>query len=175
MCLTFIAAENVATWYSGRPPYGGCNGNWGCILYLYADYDDDDGDMTNGTPHMQAIFATHNRQGFACDKPKVQDSGCLNTPNEAPVVVLVVPGSMHVTVKWTAVDSATNYQIFCAESINKFSQEKVLVATVASDVLNHTDSGLINGRKYYYLVIAKGSDDACFGPAIAYLYIGNPN
>jgi hypothetical protein len=132
------------------------------MSYLYAD--DDDGDITNGTPHMQAIFAAHDRQEIACDKPKVKDSGCLDSPGEAPVVS-VVAGSMQVTVKWTAVDSATNYQIFRAEGVNKCSQGKVLLATITSDVLNYTDSGLMNGREYYYLVIPKGSDDSCFGPA----------
>jgi hypothetical protein len=37
MRLTFIAAGNVATWYSGSPPYGGCGGDSGYLSYLLAD------------------------------------------------------------------------------------------------------------------------------------------
>ena len=37
MRLTFIAAGNVATWYSGSPPFGGCGGDSGYLSYLLAD------------------------------------------------------------------------------------------------------------------------------------------
>eukprot|EP00804_Cyclotella_cryptica_P028860 CCRYP_008443-RA/>CCRYP_008443-RA protein AED:0.06 eAED:0.06 QI:0/0.93/0.88/1/1/1/17/370/2761 len=162
MRLTFIAAGNVATWYSGNPPYGGCGGDSGYISYLLAD--DDDGDITNGTPHMQAIFAAHNRQEIACDTPTVQDSGCSGTPQEAPEVN-VIPGSMENIIQWTSVNDATNYQVFRTEGVYKCAQGKVLLATLPSDTLNFTDSGLMNGREYFYIVIPKGPDDACFGPA----------
>eukprot|EP00804_Cyclotella_cryptica_P001613 CCRYP_014950-RC/>CCRYP_014950-RC protein AED:0.25 eAED:0.25 QI:503/1/1/1/0.66/0.71/7/281/548 len=162
MRLTFIAAGNVATWYSGSPPYGGCGGNSGYLSYLYAD--DDDGDITNGTPHMRAIYAAHNRQEIACKNPKVRDSGCLDTPPEAPTVN-IVSWSMKNIVMWTSVSNAIEYQVFRAEGVSKCSQGKVLLATVPSDIMNYTDTGLMNGRDYYYIVIPKGKDAACFGPA----------
>jgi hypothetical protein len=37
MRLTFIAAGNVATWYSGSAPFGGCGGDSGYLSYLLAD------------------------------------------------------------------------------------------------------------------------------------------
>lgn len=35
--LTYIAAGNIDTWYSGSPPYGGCNSASGYRQYLAAD------------------------------------------------------------------------------------------------------------------------------------------
>ena len=50
--LTFIAANNVVSWYSDtQTSFGGCNGNSGYEAFLLAD--DDDGNIDNGTPHMQ--------------------------------------------------------------------------------------------------------------------------
>lgn len=139
--LTFIAAGNIATWYSGSPPYGGCGGDSGYLSYLIADgtsskclcyfmscpnqveshghhfttfKSDDDGNIANGTPHMQAIFSAHNRQQIACDTPVVQDSGCVGKPTDAPNIT-VVPGSMENVVTWTAVTNAVNYQVFRTE------------------------------------------------------------
>ncbi|KAL7486168.1 hypothetical protein ACHAW6_011765 [Cyclotella cf. meneghiniana] len=162
MRLTFIAAGNVATWYSGGPPYGGCGGNSGYLSYLYAD--DDDGDITNGTPHMTAIYAAHNRQEIACKRPTVRDSGCLDTPQEAPTLN-IVSGSMKNILMWTSVSNAIEYQVFRTEGVSKCAQGKVLLATVPSNTMNYTDTGLMNGRDYFYIVIPKGKDSACFGPA----------
>lgn len=134
------------------------------FIALYLFTQDDDGDITNGTPHMQAIFAAHNRQEIACDTPTVQDSGCSGTPRVAPEVT-VISGSMQNIITWTSVSNATNYQVFRTEGVYKCAQGKVLLATLPSDTLNFTDTGLMNGREYFYIVIPKGHDDACFGLA----------
>lgn len=83
----------------------------------------------------------------------------------APVVT-VVDGNMKSTVSWTAVAGAARYQVFRTEGLEQCGQGKVLIATVEStQALTYTDTGLANGRTYYYIVIAKGVSDACFGPA----------
>lgn len=92
---------------------------------------------------MQAIYAAHNRQEIACDEPPVQDSGCNDSPRDAPQLT-VTPGSMENFVSWTAVTDASYYQVFRTEGVYKCSQGKVLVATVSSDVLNYTDTGLVS-------------------------------
>jgi hypothetical protein len=61
------------------------------------------------------------------------------------------------------VSGATNYQVFRTEGIKKCSQGKVKLTTTKS--LSFTDTGLMNGREYYYIVIAKGPSDSCFGPS----------
>lgn len=63
--LTFIGAGNVGTWFTMTAPFGGCGANSGYLSYLAAD--DDDGDLTNGTPHMKAIYKAFNDQQIACN------------------------------------------------------------------------------------------------------------
>lgn len=51
--LTFIAAGNVQYWYAttlSAAPFAGCGSKSGYLSFL--DADDDDGSITNGTPHM---------------------------------------------------------------------------------------------------------------------------
>ena len=91
--LTFIAAGNIKTWYSGKPPFGGCGSASGYREYLAADGNgyicsllllyynvmlftnnspllfsppDDNGNLNDGTPHMSAIFKAFNDQEIAC-------------------------------------------------------------------------------------------------------------
>lgn len=52
--LTYIAAGNIQTWFSGSPPFGGCGTNSGYFSFLAAD--DDNGNLNDGTPHMEAIY-----------------------------------------------------------------------------------------------------------------------
>lgn len=70
---------------------------------------------------MRAIFAAHNRQEIACDEPTVQDSGCNDSPKEAPQLT-VTPGSMENIVSWTSVADASFYQVFRTEGVYKCQQ-----------------------------------------------------
>ena len=157
--LTFIAAGNVKTWYSGNPPYGGCGSASGYREYIAAD--DDNGNINDGTPHMSAIFKAFNDQEIACNSLTVKDSGCAGTPNIAPQVS-ITSGNMRSYINWSAVSGATNYQVFRTEGL-ECGLGKVKLTTTKS--LSYTDTGLMNGREYYYIVIAKGPSDSCFGPA----------
>jgi hypothetical protein len=160
--LTFIAAGATSTWFSGGPPNGGCGGSSGYLNYLAAD--DDDGDLTNGTPHMQAIYDAFNDQEIACASPAVQDSGCASTPT-APTTVSTSPGNKQISLSWDAVTDASGYEVFRAEGIFDCDFGKVKIANTVGT--SFTDSGLQNGRDYSYVVIPKGSSSSCFGPASA--------
>ncbi|MCP4665759.1 MAG: endopeptidase, partial [Deltaproteobacteria bacterium] len=72
--LTFIGAGATGTWFSGSPPFGGCAAGSGYLNYLAAD--DDNGNVNDGTPHMQAIYDAFNDQEIACNTPTPVDSGC---------------------------------------------------------------------------------------------------
>ena len=52
--LLLLNAGNIQTWFSGSPPFGGCGTNSGYFSFLAAD--DDNGNLNDGTPHMQAIY-----------------------------------------------------------------------------------------------------------------------
>lgn len=142
-------------------PWGGCGTNSGYLSFLAAD--DDNGNINDGTPHMKAIYKAFNDQEIACNVPTVKDSGCSGTPTEKPVVTVVGDNSK-ATLSWTAVSGVSKYQVFRTEGLD-CSQGKVLLATLSPNTRTYTDEGLANKRKYYYIVIPKGSNEACFGPS----------
>jgi len=160
--LTFLAAGNTSTWFSGGPPNGGCSGSSGYMNYLAAD--DDNGNLNDGTPHMTAIYNAFNDQEIACGSPSVQDSGCSGTPTTAPNVT-ATPGDNSVSLSWGSVSGASEYEVFRTEGVFACDFGKAKIGTTTGTSWN--DSGLQNGRDYSYVVIAKGSSDACFGPASA--------
>jgi hypothetical protein len=158
--LTYIGAGNVGTWYQCSPPFGGCAATGGYLNYLAAD--DDDMDLSNGTPHMQAIFDAFDRHELACATPTVADSGCAGVPTIAPAVN-GSPLDRGALLTWGAVGGATKYQIFRTDGVFGCDFGKILVGETTG--LSFADTGLQNGREYYYTVIPIGSHDACFGPA----------
>ncbi len=158
--LTYIGAGATSTWFSGGPPNGGCSGSSGYMNYLAAD--DDDGNLNNGTPHMQAIFRAFDDQEIACGSPTVQDSGCSGTPTVRPNVT-ATPGDNQVALSWGSVSGATEYQVFRAEGIFACDFGKVKVAETTGT--SFTDTNLQNGRDYSYVVIPIGGNDSCMGPA----------
>lgn len=111
---------------------------------------------------MKAIFDAFNEHEIACYTPTVQDSGCSGTPSDVPHVT-VTPGDMQAVITWSAVSGAINYQLFRSEGIKGCEQGKVKLTTTTS--LSFIDTGLMNDREYHYIVIPKGLNDACFGPA----------
>lgn len=158
--LTYIGAGNTGVWFAGGPPNGGCAATSGYMNYLAAD--DDNGDLTDGTPHMTAIYNAFNDQEIACQTPVVQDAGCSGSPTAAPVVTATA-NDKSVSLSWQNVANASSYEVFRTDSVFGCDFGKTRIAeTTGSDYL---DSGLQNGRDYSYIVIPKGSSDACFGPA----------
>ena len=158
--LTYIAAGNTGTWFSGGAPNGGCAGTSGYQNYLVAD--DDNGNLNDGTPHMAAIYAAFNDQEIACSTPSVQDAGCSGAPSSAPSVNASASDKA-VDLSWNAISGASNYEIFRTEGVFGCNFGKVKIAEITGT--SYTDTGLQNGREYSYVVMAKGSSDACFGPA----------
>jgi hypothetical protein len=158
--LTYIGAGNTGTWFSGGPPNGGCSSTSGYRNYLAAD--DDNGNINDGTPHMTAIWSAFDDQEIACGTPTVQNSGCSGVPTAAPNVT-ATPGANSVALSWGSVSGASSYDVFRAEGIFNCDWGKVKVGTTTGT--SFTDNGLQNGRNYSYVVIAKGSSAACFGPA----------
>jgi len=156
--LTFIAAGNTSVWFSGGPPNGGCAAASGYMNFLAAD--DDNGTLGDGTPHMQAIFDAFNDQEIACPTPTVQDRGCAGAPTSAPNVT-VTPGNNSATLTWTAVPGTDHYDIFRTEGVHGCDFGKVRLGDTMGTTW--TDTGLQNGRNYYYIVIPMGTHPACFG------------
>jgi hypothetical protein len=160
--LTYIGAGATSTWFSGGPPNGGCGASSGYMNYLAAD--DDNGNLNDGTPHMQAIFNAFNDQEIACNTPTVQDSGCAGTPSIAPAVT-ASGGNTSASLSWGAVAGATAYQVFRTEGVFACDFGKVKLGQTGGTSWN--DADLQNGRDYSYVVIPIGAGNACMGPASA--------
>jgi len=160
--LTFIGAGATGTWFSGGPPNGGCDGSSGYMNFLAAD--DNNGNLNDGTPHMQAIFKAFDDQEIACSTPTVQDSGCAGTPTSAPVVTAVA-SDKSVGLSWGAVTGASSYEVFRTDGVFACDFGKVRIGETTGTSFN--DSGLQNDRDYSYVVIPKGSSASCFGRASA--------
>jgi hypothetical protein len=160
--LTYIGAGGVGTWFSGSPPFGGCAATSGYKQFLVAD--DDNGNLNDGTPHMQAIYSAFNRQEIACNDLTVQDSGCAGTPTTAPSVTATA-SDRGAELSWGAVAGATEYEIYRTDGVFACDFGKIKVGSTAGT--SFVDSGMQNGREYYYVVIPKGPSDSCFGPASA--------
>ena len=76
----------------------------------YLAVDDDNGNLNDGTPHMQAIFNAFDDQEIACPTPTVQDAGCAGTPTVAPDVT-ASPLDKSVSLSWNPVAGASSYSV----------------------------------------------------------------
>lgn len=163
--LFYQGSGNVGTWHSCTCPStaSGCGSTNGYMSWLAAD--DDNGNVSDGTPHMTALFSAYNRHGIACATPAPVNSGCAGGPTAAPVIS-ALPGNNSVTVTWSPVAGAVSYNIFRGEGFAGCDFGKALVGNTTE--LSFTDTQVINDREYAYVVMAVGSadpQDACFSPA----------
>jgi len=160
--LTFQGSGPVGSWFlsDGSGNGDGCNADSGYLNFLAAD--DDDGDLSNGTPHMAAIFASFDRHGMACATPTVQDSGCSGIPTLAPTVSITASDRTNI-LSWNAVAGANGYKVYRTEGVFGCDFGKTLIAETSN--LSHMDTGLSNGREYYYTVVPMGNGASCFGPS----------
>ena len=158
--LTVLGATQVGRWFTETgDDEDGCASQSGYQNYLAAD--DDNGNLNDGTPHMQAIFDAFDRHGIACSSPVVQDSGCSGAPTAAPTVT-ATPLDRGAMLSWNAVSGADKYQIYRAEGVFGCDFGKALVGETTGT--SFTDDEMLNNTEYYYSVAPIGPDDTCIGP-----------
>jgi len=120
--------------------------------------DDDDGNLTNGTPHGGALFAAFNRHGIACTTDtgaSTTFAGC--TPPASPSLS-ITPGSNLASLSWGAVGSSV-YNVFRNETGCNAGFTKIATATSATSL---ADANVGNGLTYFYQVTAYPSgNEAC--------------
>ena len=161
--LTYLGADNVGSWFvQNNGEEGGCAADSGYMQYLVAD--DDNGDLGDGTPHMQGIFDAFDRHGIACNTPTVQDSGCAGGPTVAPTVA-ALGADRGASLSWNSISGATRYKIFRTDGVHQCDLGKAIVGETTDT--SFEDAGLQNGREYYYVVAGFGASDACMGPTSA--------
>ena len=177
MGLDPATAWNLADklWYKSRnnsggnayncalPSSDGCSvGSW---FQKLRTIDDNDGNLTNGTPHAAAIFAAFDRHKIACGA-----AGDASNQNSTTCPVLLAPtlsataGSASASLTWTAVPGALFYKILRNDAGCQAGTTRLPNLVTMP---GFTDSGLVNGFPVYYNVQAFPSSNpnsACDGP-----------
>jgi hypothetical protein len=140
----------------------GCSA--GSLWKVMRAVDDDDGNLSNGTPHGGALFAAFNRHSIACTTDagaSTTFAGC--TPPAAPTLTLT-PGDNSAALSWTAVGTST-YDVFKNETGCNAGFTKIASGT---SVTTLADSDVANGLTYYYQVTAfpSGNESCASTPSI---------
>ncbi|HSE61988.1 MAG TPA: CARDB domain-containing protein [Thermoanaerobaculia bacterium] len=161
--LQYLAAGNIDSWYQCvEGGIAGCGADSGYMSYLAVD--DDDGNLANGTPHMTAIYNAYNRHSMACPTPAPVNFGCAVKPAAAPnVTVTALPQGARVN--WNSVPNAVKYWVFRGDGISGCEIGKERVGVTSST--EFVDTGLLDGRTYFYTVEAVGANDSCRSNASA--------
>ncbi|HEV7517608.1 MAG TPA: hypothetical protein VGR07_15010, partial [Thermoanaerobaculia bacterium] len=130
-------------------------GNWWKTMRAV---DDDDGNLTNGTPHSAALFAAFNRHGMACTTDagaSTSFNGC--TPPATPTLSITA-GNNSAALSWTASGTAT-YDVFRNETGCNAGFTKIVSGGTATSL---NDTVVANGLTYFYQVSAFPSgNEAC--------------
>ncbi len=130
----------------------GCESeNW-YTVWLFAD--DDNGNLTDGTPHGGELWEAFNDHGIACGTQPANYTACA--PLTAPVLS-VMPGDNTATLSWTEVTNANSYIIY--RNTLGCDSEMNIIGTSSSTQFE--DDSVANDYFYYYAVQAVGMNDAC--------------
>jgi len=113
---------------------------------------------------MSAIRAAFERHEIHCATPAVVDSGCAGGPTAAPTVgATATAGGVDLT--WNAVPGAAAYGVYRAEGPIGCDLGKTRIGETTDTAFS--DSGLLDGRTYFYAVLPVGSNSSCLGPMSA--------
>jgi len=113
--------------------------------------DDDDGDLTNGTPHSCQLFAAFDRHGIACASDpgaNVCFAGC--TPPAVPTLTLT-PGAGQVQVSWTSSGGGIVYDVYRSELGCGAGFVRIADSVAGTSI---TDTSVAGGLAYSYQVVA---------------------
>ncbi|PTL78989.1 endopeptidase [Vitiosangium sp. GDMCC 1.1324] len=161
--IFYQGSGNIGTWHACDCTAGtsnGCGATNGYMSWLAAD--DDNGNLNDGTPHMQAIYAAFNRHNIACSTPAPVDSGCAGGPTTAPSATATA-GDGQVSLNWTTTSGASQYWVMKTEGFAGCDFGKAKIATVTGT--SYTDGEVANGRQYCYSIVGAGSNAACYSQA----------
>jgi fibronectin type 3 domain-containing protein len=120
--------------------------------------DDDDGNLSNGTPHSAALFAAFNRHGIACTTDAGASTSFRGCTQPTTPTLSVTAGNNSASLSWTSSGSAV-YDVFRNETGCNAGFTKIASGTSATSL---ADSVVANGLTYFYQVTAFPSgNEAC--------------
>ncbi|HXU32798.1 MAG TPA: hypothetical protein VN851_19685 [Thermoanaerobaculia bacterium] len=137
----------------------GCNaGSWWKTMRAV---DDDDGNLSNGTPHGGALFAAFNRHGIACTTDpgaNLSFAGCA-APAAPTMILTAGAASVTVGVAGTGVFDVFRNEQGCNAGFTK----------IANDFAGGSlaDSNVAAGTTYFYQVVAQPAGNEACGSAPA--------
>jgi len=160
-------------WYSTRQGSGGdiytcalpdsdsCSaGSWYQRMRIA---DDDDADLSNGTPHAAQLYAAFARHNIACGGPgdpeNQSTSGC---PVLAAPVLAVGETVNGTELSWSEVAGAAEYVVYRGDL--GCDRQQVPVATIPVGVTTYLDTLAGRDVRRFYRVEAIGANAVCRSP-----------
>jgi fibronectin type 3 domain-containing protein len=124
--------------------------------------DDDNGNLTDGTPHGAAIGTAFNRHGIACTTDTAWNTSFSGVTPPAAPALSVTAGSNSAALSWSG--SSGVYDVYRNEASCNAGFLKV-ANDVASTAYN--DTAVANGTTYFYQVVAQpsGNEAAASAPS----------
>ena len=165
--LWYLTRDLAISGYSvtGTFPAGTTNGctvtDW---FSTYRFIDDDDGDLSNGTPHADRIFEAFDLHATACGAagdPSNQAGGC-GAPLPAPTLGAAC-GSAPVQLEWSGVPGATRFRVLRNTLGCGFGFTPLAEVGGSRDYFE--DAEVAPGVAYYYSVQPVGASASCYGLA----------
>jgi fibronectin type 3 domain-containing protein len=141
----------------------GCStSNW---FQTYMVADDDNGNLSDGTPHAAAIYNAFNRHAIACSTTVHTNSTTCTISQTAPTLTATA-GSGQVALSWGAVSGASAYRVLRNE-VGATAGMMLLASTTST---SYTDTVVAPGVTYYYSVVGytgtlntSGGGGSCIG------------
>jgi len=145
------------------------SGTWtsnGCVTGSYframRAVDDDNGNLTDGTPHGGALGTAFNRHGIACTTDTGWNVTFAGVTPPAVPALTVTAGSNSAALSWSG--STGVYDIYRNEAGCNAGFTKA-----ANDIsgASYNDTAVANGVTYYYQVVAQpaGNEAAASAPS----------
>lgn len=149
--LSRATATGAFTCSTAASPWTSSGCATGSLWRTLRAADDDDGDLTNGTPHSCQLYAAFNRHAIACTTDpgaNVCFSGC--TPPAEPTLS-ATPGTSQVQLSWSDSGAGIVYDLYrselgCGGGFIRIAQN------LAGTAL--TDTSVAGGLTYSYQLVA---------------------
>jgi hypothetical protein len=133
----------------------------GTLWSVFRAADDDDGNLSNGTPHGGAIFNAFNRHKIACPRETGATTTFAGCAPPATPVLTAAAGDNSVALSWTGSHNA--YDVFRNETGCNTGFARI----GSGGFLSLTDGEVADGTTYYYQVTAypKGNEACASAPS----------
>ena len=148
--LNWAATATATSYHVKRAPLGGAF----TTLASPTAHTFMDTGLTNGTTYRYHVSAL-NAAGEGLDSSEV--SGVPFASSVTPTGLLAIPGNRQVTLTWTAATGATSYRV------KRWTQGSEFIVIASPTATTYTDTGLINGTAYRYIVSAINSSGETAG------------